>query len=69
MTRAKTQKLKAGEPTHLSVRVDGSMIMALDQEAKRMEAERPGLKFTRTDALCVVLHEWASAQAKKYARP
>jgi hypothetical protein len=65
MGRPKTRKVKAGEDMHLSVNLDGALVQALDKEADRLMVERPGLKFTRTDALRVVLHDWMSAQKKE----
>jgi len=64
MGRPKTQKIKAGEDVHLSVVVDGSLVQALDREAERMTAERPGVTVTRTDALRVLLHNLKNSQTK-----
>jgi hypothetical protein len=64
MGRPIARKAKSGEPTHLSVNIDGTLVRALDKEAERLTAERPGPKFTRSDALRVVLHNWAAERAK-----
>src|SRR5262245_47036458 len=48
-------------PMHLGVRVDVELIRKLDAEAKHMEAERPGMRVSRTDAVQVLLHEALAA--------
>lgn len=62
--RPKTRKAKVGEAMHLSMTIDGAIIQALDDEADRMSAERPGLKFTRTDVIRVLLHDWMARASK-----
>lgn len=62
--RPKTRQPKAGEAIHLSIRIDGAMALALDEEGERMGAERPGPAFTRTDVVRVALAEWLASRRK-----
>lgn len=63
--RPKTRKPKAGEAIQVSITLDGALILALDQEAERIAAERPGLTLTRTDVVRVALHEWLTSRSPK----
>jgi len=62
--RPKTRKPKAGEPMHLTVNLDGGIIVALDDEAKRRSGER-GPAWTRTDVVRDILVEWFERADKR----
>jgi hypothetical protein len=64
MGRPATRKPKRGEPIHLSITVDGGLILDLDAEAERMTTETPGMKYNRTDMVRIGLHEWLAWRAK-----
>jgi hypothetical protein len=68
MSRPITIKAKPGKNSRMSVLLDGAVLQALDEEALRMAAAQPGLEFTRTDALRVVLYNWMNAQKDKDAK-
>ena len=63
--RPRTREAKPGEAMHLSMTIDGAVVKALDEEAERMGVERPGLKFTRTDVIRVLLHDWMTSRTKR----
>jgi hypothetical protein len=66
--RPKTRKPKAGEMMHLTVNLDGAIILALDEEAARRSAERRGPAWTRTDVVRDVLAEWFESRSPKRAK-
>jgi hypothetical protein len=47
-----------GKLQHLSFFVDGAVIQALDEEADRLMAAQPPIRFTRTDVLRIIIHNW-----------
>jgi hypothetical protein len=61
--RPKTRKPKPGELMHLTVNLDGAIILALDEEAGRRSAERRGPAWTRTDVVRDVLTEWFESRS------
>jgi len=63
--RPKTRKPKPGEAIQISVTFDGAFVLALDEEAERIAAERPGMTLTRADVIRIGLHEWLALRAKR----
>lgn len=55
--RPKTRKPKPGEPIQISLTLDGALVVALDEEADRLAAERPGLSLSRADVIRMALFE------------
>jgi hypothetical protein len=63
--RPKTRKPKPGEPMHLTVNLDGGMVLALDEEAAQRSAERRGPAWTRTDVVRDIIAEWFEQHGAK----
>jgi hypothetical protein len=63
--RPKTRKPKVGEPMHLTINLDGGVIIALDEEAARRNTERRGPAWTRTDVVRDILAEWFERRDKR----
>jgi hypothetical protein len=61
--RPKTRKPKAGELMHLTVNLDGGIILALDDEAKKRSGDR-GPAWTRTDVVRDILVGWFEKRSK-----
>jgi hypothetical protein len=57
------RKLQPKE-AHLSMRIEVSLLEALDAEADRMSSEQPGLKVARTDVVRMLLHEGLMARER-----
>jgi Arc/MetJ-type ribon-helix-helix transcriptional regulator len=49
----------------VTLRIPRALVRALDAEAERRAAERPGLKITRSDVIREALYEVAKKSAKK----
>jgi hypothetical protein len=63
--RPKTRKPKPGEPMHLTINLDGGIILALDEEARTRNIEKRGPAWTRTDVVRDILTDWFAARAPK----
>lgn len=63
--RPKTRKPKPGELFALNLNFDGAVVLALDEEAQRMERAQPGLTITRTDVVRMAVLEWLKSRPKK----
>lgn len=61
MGRPTSKKCKPGQQAHLSVVMDGELLIALDDEAERM-TKKLRLPVTRTAILRIVLEDWIAAQ-------
>lgn len=55
--RPKTRKPKEGVPMHITITIDGGIVVALDKEASRRSGGR-GPAWTRTDVVRDVLIGW-----------
>jgi hypothetical protein len=66
--RPRSRKPKSGELINVNVNLDGGLILALDEEAKALMSERPGLSVTRTDVIRIALNEWVAARTSKRAK-
>jgi hypothetical protein len=62
--RPRTKQLKPGEIVHLSFNIESDIVIAIDKEAERIEAERPGIKVDRTSAIRVLLREALTVRTK-----
>lgn len=65
LAKAKADK---GNTPILAVRLDKATQAKLDAMAERMSEEQPGLTFTRSDVIRVLLHRGLEADEKKAKR-
>ena len=65
MGRLRKRTPKAGELTEITLRVDGAIVQALNDEAdRRSEESDGGPKWTRADVIRVVLRDWMKGRPK-----
>jgi hypothetical protein len=64
---AKTKE-REGETQPVAFRLETELLKRLDEHAKRMAAETPGLKLTRTDVVRVLLLKGLDAEDKRGRR-
>ena len=63
--RPRTRKPRPGQPQQLSVSLDGSMIQQLDEELEKLNAERRGPAWTRTDCVREAVADWLATRRAK----
>lgn len=54
----------AGKPVALGFSIDGAIVKLIDEEVDRMMKLRPGIVYTRTDVLRLILNAWAAERKK-----
>lgn len=65
MAKTKAVKAKKAEPAQVvAFRLSAELLSRLDVQVARMEAQTPGLKFNRTDAVKVLLLQALDAADK-----
>ena len=50
------------QPKQIYVRLDDALLARFDRYAERLEAEQPGLKPTRSDAIRILVHRGLDAE-------
>jgi hypothetical protein len=63
--RPRTRKPKAGETQQMSIALDGAVIAQLDEELEKLNAERRGPAWTRTDLVREAVDDWLAARRSK----
>lgn len=63
--RPRTRKPKPGEPQQMSISLDGEVIQALDEEMEKLNADRRGPAWSRTDVVREAVTDWLAARRAK----
>lgn len=66
--RPRTRKPKAGEVQQMSVSLDGGVVQAIDDELEKINDERNGPVWTRSDVIRIAVRDWLAGRRGKRAK-